>query len=54
VREPRGIGGFGYDPHFYLEAQGVTAAELPAELKNRLSHRAQAVRRLLEMLAPGS
>jgi XTP/dITP diphosphohydrolase len=43
---PAGKGGFGYDPVFYLPEQGVTAAELPAEIKNRISHRAKAVEKL--------
>lgn len=41
--EPRGTHGFGYDPIFLLPEQGQTMAELPAEEKNRISHRAQAV-----------
>jgi len=41
--QPRGTGGFGYDPHFYLPEQGCTAAELDAATKNRLSHRGQAL-----------
>ena len=40
---PRGDGGFGYDPVFFLEEYGMTAAQLGAELKNRLSHRARAL-----------
>ncbi len=44
--EPRGEGGFGYDPIFYLPERNCTAAELPPEEKNRLSHRGQALRRL--------
>lgn len=36
----RGTGGFGYDPYFLLPALGRTAAQLPADEKNRLSHRA--------------
>ncbi len=40
--EPRGEGGFGYDPIFYLPTHGCTMAELPAEEKNRISHRARA------------
>ena len=50
IAEPRGQGGFGYDPHFLLPALGKTAAELPAEEKNRLSHRGQTMRALLEKL----
>jgi XTP/dITP diphosphohydrolase len=41
--EPRGKMGFGYDPLFLDPAQGLTAAELPPEIKNRVSHRGQAV-----------
>lgn len=40
--EPRGTLGFGYDPLFFDPAQGLTAAELPPEIKNRISHRGQA------------
>jgi XTP/dITP diphosphohydrolase len=43
---PTGKRGFGYDPVFYLPEQGVTAAELPTELKNRISHRAKAAEKL--------
>jgi XTP/dITP diphosphohydrolase len=46
---PRGAGGFGYDPVFVDLATGLTAAELPTERKNELSHRAQALRALLAM-----
>lgn len=45
AREPSdGAGGFGYDPLFYLPELGRTAADLPTEEKNRLSHRARASR----------
>ena len=50
VAEPRGAGGFGYDPHFFLPEHGCTAAELPAELKNRISHRGLAMMALAEKL----
>ena len=40
--EPRGTMGFGYDPLFFDPGQGLTAAELPPEVKNRISHRGQA------------
>jgi len=52
--EPRGHNGFGYDPVFYLPEFGKTIAELPPEIKNRISHRAMAavkMRRLLQNLA---
>lgn len=50
VAEPRGQGGFGYDPHFWLPALCKTAAELSAQEKNRISHRAQALRALVAKL----
>lgn len=46
VDEPRGDGGFGYDPHFYLPDREKTMAELSAEEKNAISHRAEAVEKL--------
>jgi len=53
VAEPRGANGFGYDPHFFLRDLGKTAAELPPEQKNLLSHRGKAMRRLLAKLKEG-
>lgn len=50
VDAPRGEHGFGYDPYFLVPEFGKTAAELDPVLKNRLSHRAQALARLLEKL----
>jgi XTP/dITP diphosphohydrolase len=50
VATPRGSGGFGYDPHFRLLHREVTAAQLAPEEKNRLSHRAAALRALREKL----
>ena len=50
VAQPRGSGGFGYDPHFLLPALGKTAAELSPEQKNRISHRGLAMRALLGKL----
>lgn len=46
VPQARGEHGFGYDPLFFIPDLGRTLAELDTEAKNRLSHRAQAVRRL--------
>ncbi len=46
--DARGEGGFGYDPHFYIPELGKTTAELAPEVKNRLSHRGQALRSLVE------
>lgn len=48
--EPRGTMGFGYDPIFVDSASGKTAAELPPEIKNRVSHRGQAFRKFKESL----
>ena len=50
ARAPRGANGFGYDPLFHLPELRKTAAELDAATKNRLSHRAQALSRLLSLL----
>jgi XTP/dITP diphosphohydrolase len=50
IATPRGEAGFGYDPYFFLPAQQKTAAELSAEEKNKLSHRGQALRLLVEKL----
>ncbi len=50
LTEPRGEGGFGYDPVFYLPELGKTMAELPPEKKNTLSHRARAAESLLKLL----
>lgn len=50
IATPRGAGGFGYDPHFWLPALDKTVAELTSEEKNRLSHRGQALRLLVEKL----
>jgi XTP/dITP diphosphohydrolase len=47
---PRGANGFGYDPVFYVPDEGVSSAELTPETKNRLSHRGQALGKLLEGL----
>ena len=54
--EPKGEGGFGYDPIFYLPELGKTMAELSLAEKNKISHRAQAARearRVLERLIGG-
>jgi XTP/dITP diphosphohydrolase len=50
LEEPRGTGGFGYDPVFYFPALGKAFAELSAEEKNQQSHRGKAFRRLMEVL----
>lgn len=47
---PTGDNGFGYDPVFYVPTHGCSAAELDAAVKNRLSHRARALRALMDVL----
>ena len=47
IATPRGNGGFGYDPYFYLPELGKTAAELDAAHKNAISHRGLAMQNLL-------
>jgi XTP/dITP diphosphohydrolase len=49
--EPRGTGGFGYDPYFFYPPLGKTFAELKAEEKFAVSHRGQAFRKLLDLLS---
>jgi XTP/dITP diphosphohydrolase len=51
VTQPRGVNGFGYDPYFWLDELGATAAELSPRQKNSISHRAQAMRQLRSVLA---
>jgi len=50
LHAPRGIGGFGYDPIFYVPQQGMTFAEMAPEVKHRISHRGQAFQALLPQL----
>lgn len=50
VLEAHGNGGFGYDPYFYLPEYGQTFGELPAEEKNKISHRALALKKVQEFL----
>ncbi len=54
LHEARGTNGFGYDPVFYVPDQGCSSAQLPPEVKNRLSHRGQALRRLVNSLRSGT
>ncbi|MEJ2453112.1 MAG: XTP/dITP diphosphatase [Candidatus Thiodiazotropha sp.] len=49
--EPRGENGFGYDPIFYVPSHDCSSAELSAEVKNSLSHRGQALQKLLQALS---
>jgi len=48
--EPRGEQGFGYDPVFYLPHLDKTMAELPLEVKNQVSHRGEAARKVNQVL----
>jgi len=48
--EPRGTKGFGYDPIFYLPQYDQTMAQLPTDLKNRISHRGHALQRMMPIL----
>ncbi len=50
LREPRGENGFGYDPVFYYPPLDMSAAEMPAEVKNRISHRGNALSKFYEKL----
>lgn len=50
LAHPRGEGGFGYDPLFWLPDQSMSVAELPSETKNRLSHRGRALTGLVDVL----
>jgi XTP/dITP diphosphohydrolase len=50
VFEPKGSGGFGYDPHFFVEQYGRTMAELTPVEKDAISHRGKALRKLVETL----
>jgi XTP/dITP diphosphohydrolase len=50
LESPTGSGGFGYDPLFQVPEQGCSSAELPAAVKNRLSHRGQALAALIRQI----
>lgn len=50
LEEERGDSGFGYDPLFYVPSYGKTFAELGPEIKNRISHRAEALIKLNDAL----
>jgi XTP/dITP diphosphohydrolase len=47
LKEPGGENGFGYDPVFYVPTHDCSSAELPADVKNKISHRGQALAKLL-------
>ncbi len=50
LREPRGSGGFGYDPYFFMEAFDQTMAEMDIDIKNKISHRYNALKGLSALL----
>jgi len=50
LSEPRGRGGFGYDPLFWVPEESQTLAEIPLETKNRISHRGRAMAQVLAYL----
>ena len=49
---PSGKGGFGYDPYFYLPEKKCTMAEIPLAVKNEISHRGKALKKLMGILRP--
>ncbi|MEW8188360.1 MAG: non-canonical purine NTP pyrophosphatase, partial [Candidatus Thiodiazotropha endolucinida] len=51
LHQPRGENGFGYDPIFYVPTHDCSSAELAPEVKNSLSHRGQALKKLLHALS---
>lgn len=51
--EPRGDNGFGYDPVFFVPSHNCSSAQLTSAVKNSLSHRGQAVRKLVDALREG-
>lgn len=53
ARERSGTGGFGYDPWFMIPSIGLTAAQMPAEQKNMISHRALALKNITQSLRAG-
>lgn len=50
AESPAGINGFGYDPIFYVPEFGMTAAEMPRNLKNKISHRGKALEKMMKRL----
>jgi len=50
LKSPRGENGFGYDPLFYVEKKGKTMAELSSEIKNKISHRANALEKMKKII----
>ena len=50
AREPKGINGFGYDPILFIPEHNRTSAELSSEEKNNISHRGEALRKMIEVI----
>ena len=48
--KPKGVGGFGYDPVFYISEQGKTYSEMKMKEKNKISHRGKAIQEMLKLL----
>ena len=51
MTEPSGAGGFGYDPLFFVPTHGKSAAELESDVKNIISHRGQALQKMLTLMS---
>jgi len=51
IREPRGTGGFGYDPLFVPDGYDITTAEMPADQKDKISHRGKSLRAIAPIVA---
>lgn len=51
LQQARGKNGFGYDPVFWVPTHQCASAELPADVKNRISHRGQALRQFIDLLS---
>ena len=51
IHEPRGENGFGYDPVFYVAEYDRTFAEMSIDLKNKISHRGKALRKIRDLLS---
>lgn len=50
AREPKGINGFGYDPILFIPEYNRTSAELSSKEKNNISHRGEALRKMIEVI----